>query len=368
MLTPLIKELRLGSLAILIDDASEQQASYIFGAAQSLSSEAVCQMVNHGGGVICVAVDEKQVKALGLPMMNPGPNSSSLDLTVSVEARQGVTTGISASDRARTIRTLANTTDPKLDLVMPGHIFPIRSKDGGVLIRSAPAEAVVDLMKLAGLKSSAAICHCLNKKGEILIEKEAEALAKKAKLPVVRISEIVSQRLRNEPILEKVAEANLPLNGDISFKSVCFRSKIDDAEHLALYKGDISKDNKKKGVLVRVQAENRITDLLGNGEFPSQKFLASSLKTIEDEGCGLFIYIRHPRQGLMSKKVKELTDGATPSAPRRASQLRELGIGAQILSEFGIEKIRLLSNSTHDFSALNTYNIEIVEKIRFGHA
>lgn len=288
-----IKELRLAKLAILIDDASEEPATYILGSATSLSSEAVCQMVNLGGGVICVALDSESVKKLGLPLMNPSPNSGSpgsgtLGFTVSVEARKGVTTGISATDRAKTIRTLANTTDAKLDLVMPGHIFPIAAKKGGVLVKSAPAEAATDLMKLAGLKPSTAFCHCLNEAGEILLEKEAENLAKKENLQIVRISQIVSQRLKNEAIVEKIAEAKLPMKGNLNFKAACYRSKIDDSEHLALFKGKLKST---EPVLVRVQAEDRVTDLIGCGNFPSRKSLQSSLTMIEKEGSGIFIYI-----------------------------------------------------------------------------
>ncbi len=350
--------LRARCPVILIDDASRQHSAYFVADAATITPEDISYMVNHGRGIICAAVAESKIKELGLPMMASRSELNSPDFTVSVEARQGVTTGISAADRACTLRTLATTRQPRHDLVTPGHIFPLRAKSGGVLVRNSAAEAAADLLRLAVSGHIAALCECLNFKGDILSDPDIQSLIESTRLPAVSISDITRHRLAFETIVERIAKATLPVRGAGEFEAHCFRSKIDDAEHLALVKGDLSlldTQGLQVPVLTRVQAEHRMSDLLGSHELRSRKRMHAALQQISATGRGVFIYVRHPRQGTL----REQTGDGKP-APSLASEIREHGIGAQILRELGVKRIQLLSNVTRDIAGINAFQLEIV--------
>ena len=359
-----LQQLRKGELVILVDDAAENGPAYLLAPAEQISAEAVCRMVNLGGGIICVALTEERIGELGLEMMGVESARNSPDLAMSVEARQGVTTGISAADRAQTIRMIASTSDPKVDLVTPGHVFPWRAKEGGVLVRNTPAEAAVDLLRLAGRTPVAAICHCLDEKGELRNEAGAIALSKQSGFPLIRTADIIRHRLANESVIEKVAEAELPTQQAGTFHAICFSSRIDGAEHLALVLGDIDTQNsegRQQPVLVRVQAEQRISDLLNSSPVPTHALAVGALQRIQHEGRGVFVYIRHLRKGMLRDHVHNLAN----KQRRRPipEQLREFGVGAQILSFLGVERIRLLTNSKKPISGLDAFNLELVERI-----
>ena len=358
-----IEDLKSGKLLVLIDDISSPAAAYIIGAAQKITETEICFMLENGGAVITAPITEARAKALGLPDMGTSKSRTTPDFTTSIEARRGVTTGISAADRALTLRTLALTTDSKIDLVMPGHIFPIRSKEGGVLVRHSYPEACTDLLSLADLPQTGAACHCLNEKGDLLAPDEFPALQKKTDLTVISISEVVRKRLVTEPIIEKASEANLPIRDAGNFHAIVFRSKNDDAEHLALVKGEIgSAENPcKEPILVRVQAENRIGDLCNTTTFFNRKNIASAIERINSEERGIFIYIRHPRRGVLAKQVKAFTE--KKSFSNMTSQLRQLGIGAQILNSLGARRIHLLTNSERPIPGIEAFGLEIVSRI-----
>lgn len=350
---------------LLLDDAIDSPQGYLLEPAIYASEESIARLVNLGKSVICVALPAQRVEELGLPPISTNSaQSTSFDFTVSVEARQGVTTGISAADRAQTLRAVAQTKNPRLDLVSPGHIFPIKVKDGGVLVRSAPAEAALDLLKLAGIEPAATICHLLDAQGQFLNEEKLVSLSKKENLPLLRISELIHQRLSTETILERVAEASLPTNVAGDFKAICFRSKIDRAEHLALIKGDLSEKETssklQKPILTRVQAENKIGDLLGIGKISSRKRIEDCLDLIRKEGRGIFVYIRHPRNDMLKRQIEKRT---APNTSSRAYQFREFGVGAQILSNLGAKRLKLLSNVEPEIAGISAFDLEIVERL-----
>lgn len=368
MLKDAVSALKAQKAVLLVDDGSELLAAYIMAPASTITKETVCLLVNKGGGVVCVALSAQRVESLGLPPMSKAGNPSTMDFLVSVEARKGVSTGISAADRALTIKTLANTNDARLDLVMPGHVFPVRAKKGGTLVRCSPAEAAVDLMALAKQQSEAvALSHCLSDTGEMLGKEEIDNLASENSLPLVYASEVIQERLKSETIIERVAQARLPLAVSDKFETICFRSTVNDAEHLAIYIGEL--ENQKEPPLVRVQAEDRLGDLIGYGS-SSADMIKRALQRIESEGRGLFVYIRHPRKGLLSKKVEKLKNSSQASPEIQGgnsnpANLREVGVGSQIINSFGLNKIRILSNAEKDLSALATYGIEISEQVKF---
>ncbi|MCB0360956.1 MAG: 3,4-dihydroxy-2-butanone-4-phosphate synthase, partial [Bdellovibrionales bacterium] len=232
-----LASLRQARPALLIDDASDPSVGYLVAPASSISEEDVSFIVNEARGVICAAMLESKIRSLHLPMMTAGPiPDSAPDFTVSIEARRGVTTGICAADRARTLRTLAGTVDPRRDLVMPGHIFPIVARDGGVLVRAGAAEAAVDLLLMAELLPVAALCCCLDREGEIARPEALQTLAASHGIPIISILDIISHRMARETFIERVAGAALPTRYAGDFQAIAFRSLNDSAEHLALLK------------------------------------------------------------------------------------------------------------------------------------
>lgn len=358
-ITAVSESLRNGELVLLIDDTVKSPCAYITCAADYATAERICTMVNVGRGLICAAIEEIRLKELGLPKMVARGDAESPDLAISVEARKGVSTGISASDRARTLRTLTRTKTPKLDLVTPGHIFPIMAKRGGVLVRAAAAEAAVDLLVFSGLPPVAALCQCLDENGDITKQEAFSSLAVAANMRFVKISEIIKSRLAAELVIEKIAEAALPTSCAGTFKACCFRSRIDGAEHLALIKGDLTQREPahREPILARVQAEQGITDLLGTADSCGRQKITAALCRINDSGRGVFVYIRRG-QTPFSSSSRGQESGLVTS-------LKEYGIGAQILRYLGAQCIRLLSNSEIDFNGLAAFQIEITERIAF---
>ncbi len=340
---------------ILIDDISTKFYACLLFKASSITEENICFMVNETRSVICVSIKESHIEKINLPMMTPKHSKGSLEFTVSVEAREGVTTGISAKDRATTIRTLAKTTDIKKDLVVPGHIFPVKAKKGGVLVRTSISEALIDLMNICEVdEDTVAFSHILDKNGDFQNLEKIKTLSKKYSIPIVSISEIITKRLSTETILEKIATTTLPLEKFKKFKAICFTSNNYQAEHLVLIKGDI--ENSRE-VLVRVQSENRLYDLLRANSSKNRLLIESALYEIEKEGTGVFVYIRKPRQSNLKDQVKEIKENEELSS--KVLELREYAIGAEILSSLGVKKITLLSNSSNKAPNVKPFGIEI---------
>lgn len=357
------KELQEGNVVVLQDDAARQGIFYFFAPAELITSETVCFMVNHGRGVLFAPLSEARIRELGLPMMTAGRTDLAPDFTVSVEARHGVSTGISAADRALTLRTLSLTQSPRTDLVTPGHVFPLRARQGGVLVRTGAAEAVVDLLTMSDLLPTGALCHILGSDGNFADLDSVLALQKKYGLCLLKISEIIQQRLLTERIVERFAEAKLPTRDFGDFTAYGYRSKTDGLEHLAIVKGGTDLLQKNCSVLVRVQVEDRIPSLLGLGEHGKKQKIFQALEKISLEETGVFIYIRRPYRELsLGKDVMSLPSPMPTSA---ATELRELGLGAQILNDLGISKVELLTNSEQDLSGLSAFKIDIEKRSGF---
>jgi len=373
-----LKDLKKGKMVLLVDDVAPKKQAFLILPAESISEEDICFMVNYARGTIWAAIDENHLAYLGLGMMPLSDNSGAFDFTVSVEARKGVTTGISAADRAQTLRILATSMRPKQDLVTPGHIFPIRSRCGGVLVRNAPAEAANDLLNLISARPITAMAQCLNQHGDFIDEQHINQLLKDHKMHSVYISDIIRYRLSTEPIVELIAQAKLPTRNAGMFEAHCFRSLTDDAEHLALVRGVVKQDATDQGIiLVRVQSETQYADLLGADSSYGRSRLKLAMEKIDKNGSGVLVYIRHPRKGTLSNEVaysqESLTAAKKPAASPQARsvrtvkhdmnpQLREYGIGAQILNSLGVRRVKLLSNSSREITGLDAFHLEIVER------
>ncbi len=358
--------LKKGSPFVLIDDGSDPALSYLCCAGGSITAEQVSFLVNHGRGVLSAALSHDRLTELGIAPMGNFRDDNSPQFTVSVEARQGVSTGISAADRAKTIRVLAETSDPKRDLVMPGHIFPVSTKKGGVLVKHGAPEAMIDLLCSAHLPPVAAFTHILDDHGGYLSSSHVLPFGNKHDLPVISVSEIVHWRMSLESIVEKLAESTLPTRHAGIFRAVAFRSLIDDAEHLALIKGLPECTDQvftERPVIVRVQSEHRIGDLLGTDIFQHRQMLDGALEYIHNQGEGVFVYIRHPQKNFLRQQIEAAQSGLTPHS--KHSQLRELGVGAQILKKLGVRNIRLLTNSNRIISGLNVFGLTIVERLPY---
>lgn len=366
-----IAQLRNGGVLVLVDDLLPKPISYLITNASSITAQQVAFMVNAGKGVICAVLSEEQVRHFRLPMMPNQMNEDGLQFTVSVDARHEVTTGISAADRARTLNVLARSDDPPRDLVMPGHILPIRARKGGVLLHSGPAEAVRDLLSAAQKNSTknnsvGVLCHILSEQGDILSLEKIGVFCATHSLPSVLVSDIVRQRMATEPLVERISEARLSTKHSGEFLAIAFRSKNDGAEHIALCQGDLQQVDsagKQVPVLTRVHAEHRIGDLLGTTQLPHRQLIHGALQQINQRGRGIFVYIRHPRKGYLTDQVQAIAQG-TKHLPKTA-QLRQLGIGAQILLLLGAKRLSLLTNSSREISGIDAFQLEITEHVKF---
>ncbi len=385
-LTTQISHLSRRGFALLIDDARVGKRVYMVGPTNPISLETVAKMADSARGILWAAVDEARLKELRLPLMPSRMGADpALEMSVSVEARHGVTTGISASDRATTLNTLATTKESLFDLVTPGHIFPVRSRAGGVLIRSGVAEAAADLCSAIGSPRVAAVCECLTEQGDHLSEKQAPTLAADLDAPLITITQLIRHRLSHENLVEHVASAQLPTIHAGVFTSHCFRSKLDGAEHLVLVKGDMRKPDEKgfgtiepnsaEPLLVRVQAEDRLGDLFGMQPLPGRARMLGALKYIDQAGRGIFVYIRHPRRGTLSTQTNLLSETLALDKDKKdnskvgsrqnkaeiglSQEIRELGIGAQILKALGVKRIRILSNSAKKIVGAEAFGLSI---------
>lgn len=364
-----IEDIRQGRIVIVVDDEDRENEGDLTIAASKITPDAINFMAKFGRGLICLAMTGERLDELHLPMM-VGENTSKFGtaFTVSIEARHGVTTGISAADRACTILTAINPKSQPSDLARPGHIFPLRARSGGVLMRAGQTEASVDLARLAGLYPAGVICEVMSEDGTMARVPELMDVAQRHGLKVVTVADIIAYRLRNETFVKAVAEAEFPTEfGD--FKIIIFENLLDKDHHIALVKGTIDCESP---VLVRVHSQSTTADVFRSLHSGCRNELHVALKTIQETGSGILVYLRQEEKG--EALVNEIRSYAmaTPDAMaleqeimgNTSDNLRIYGIGAQILRELGVRKIRLLTNHPKKIIGLHGYGLTVTERIR----
>lgn len=346
-----------GQLIIVTDDETRENEGDLVMAASKASAETINMMIQFGGGLICVPTIRHQLTRLGInQMVSENRENQGTDFTVSVDAAEGITTGISAYDRALTIRLLADPNATPEALVQPGHIFPLRSRPGGVLQRAGHTEAAVDLATLAGLHPSGVICEILNKDGSVARLPDLVEFKKKHGLVMISIAQLIEYRHQREKLIERVGQREVETDFG-TFELHVFRSILDGRIHYALCKGNLDKEP----TAVRVQGENILSDVLGAGKRKS--LIPAAMEYINNEGKGALVYIEEPYGGLsFDPKTGALSSRSDWS--RKTMDFRDYGIGAQVLRELGLQKIRLLTSKPRKVIALEGYNLEIVEQIQ----
>jgi 3,4-dihydroxy 2-butanone 4-phosphate synthase / GTP cyclohydrolase II len=368
--TRAIEAVRAGRMVILVDDEDRENEGDLAMAADLITPEAINFMAREGRGLICLSLTEEKVAALGLPMMAIDNQSRHhTAFTVSVDARRGTTTGISARERAETIRVAVSPDAGPDDLAVPGHIFPLRARRGGVLVRSGQTEGSVDLARLAGRAPAGVICEIMRDDGEMARMPDLIEFSQKHDLPIIKVADLIEYRLAREMLVRSVAEAKIrPRLGGVTseFRACVYTTDVEDTEYLALVLGEIAPD---RPLLVRVQTASVLRDVLGASVADDDYPATVPLRMIEEAGSGILLYV-FPRgraslltdfRGAFGATASQPEAGPGGESPNRAPALTDFGLGAQVLAHLGARRIRLLTNHPRRIVGLGGYGIEIVE-------
>jgi 3,4-dihydroxy 2-butanone 4-phosphate synthase/GTP cyclohydrolase II len=363
-----LEELKQGRMIILVDDEDRENEGDLTMAAEFVTPEAINFMAKYGRGLVCLALESQIADNLELPMMvRDNTSKFGTGFTISIEAKRGVTTGISAADRAITIRTAIADNARAEDLARPGHVFPLRAREGGVLVRTGQTEGSVDLCKIAGLRPGAVICEVMNDDGTMSRRPQLEAFAKEHGLKICTIADLIAYRIKTETLVREVVRAQLPTSyGD--FQLIGFENDIDHKEHVALVRGEI---NPEEPVLVRVHSECLTGDVLHSLRCDCGDQLHAAMEMIEKEGKGVIVYMRQEGRGigLINKlKAYHLQDRGRDTVEANVElgfepDLRDYGIGAQILVSLGVRKMKMMTNNPKKIIGLDGYALEVTERV-----
>jgi 3,4-dihydroxy 2-butanone 4-phosphate synthase/GTP cyclohydrolase II len=354
----IIEEARQGRMFILVDDEDRENEGDLVIPAQMATAAAVNFMAKYGRGLICLALERQRIEALGLPLMaQTNASRHQTAFTVSIEAREGVTTGISAADRARTVAVAIDAACGRDDIVTPGHVFPLLARDGGVLVRAGHTEAAVDIARMAGLTPAGVICEIMNDDGSMARLPDLVSFAQFHGLKVGTIADLIAHRRRHETIIERRLETALASRFGGDWRMVVYVNTVSYAEHIALVKGDLSGPDP---VLVRMHALNVLDDVLGDQAGGHAGDLHNAMETIGRAGRGAVVLIREPRPDSLTERIRARLEGLQPREGGR--ELRDYGVGAQILLDLGVSSMILLSNTRRTVVGLEGYGLAIVEQ------